>query len=86
MANTVKVFDTKKLGKGAYEFALRFDQAYAWGCIRDWMQETNPLWISINMEAWKLMRAHDYGKSYERYFGTPEIGFKARASSVPASR
>ena len=86
MASELKGFDVKKLGKGAYEFALRFDQAYAWQCIRDWVSETNPLWISINMEAWKLMRAHDYGKSYERYFGTPEIGFKTRASAVPASR
>lgn len=78
--------EVKKLGKGAYEFALRFDQAYAWRCIRDWMKETNPLWISINMEAWKLMRAHEYGKSYERVFGTPEIGFAKGQPSVSASR
>ena len=79
-------FDIKKLGKGAYEFALRFDQAFAWRCIKDWAIETNPIWVSINMEAWKLMRAHDYGKSYERHFGTPEIGLKKGQPSVPASR
>ena len=86
MANSVKGFDTKKLGKGAYEFALRHDCAYAWQCIKDWKEETNPLWIAINMEAWKLMRAHDYGKSYERVFGTPEIGFAKGTSFVSTGR
>lgn len=86
MASKLVGFDVKKLGKGAYEFALRSDQAYAWQCIRDWERETNPLWISINMEAWKLMRAHDFGKSYERIFGNPEIGFKKGTPSVSASR
>jgi len=82
----VKAFDVKKLGKGAFEFALRFDEPYAWACIKDWQAETNPLWISINMEAWKLMRAHDFGKRYERIFGTPEIGFKKGTPSVSTSR
>lgn len=85
MASAVEHFDVKKLGKGAYEFALRFDESYAWRCIQDWVKEDNLIWIAINREAWKLMRAHDYGKSYERYFGTPEIGLKKGQPVVPAS-
>lgn len=86
MASDVKGFDIKKLGKGAYEFALRHDQAYAWRCIKDWCNDTNPLWTAINREAWKWMMMHDYGKSYERCFGTPEIGLGKGQSFVSTGR